>query len=129
MRDVSRAECLSRVRHRTDRGLHGGIRRDRTGTKAHENGRTYLGSVITRDYAAPKRSLVCTPVHTGQQLDPGGGITSAFPERLSRVLARPKGIRANCIPDVSHLMYHVLHPRKSLARLPARESEITLIHV
>jgi len=42
------------------------------------------------------------------------------------VLARPKGIRANCIPDVSHLMYHVLHPRKSTA-LVSRARPITLI--
>lgn len=49
------------VRHRTDRGLHDGIRRDRVPTIAQrKRGCTYIGSEITR---CRNRFYVYTPVH------------------------------------------------------------------
>lgn len=85
------AECSSRVRHRTDRGLHPWYPARSRPSDAHESGRTYLRK---RDYARLRDAengvpYVYTTVYTGQR-STSDGIT-AFSPSWSHSLLRFRG--------------------------------------
>lgn len=99
-------ECSSRVRHRTDRGLHpvisGVIAPRRKLTKAAV---LTSGSVITRDYATPKRRALRLHdrVH-GTTVDLLGRNYSVFSELVALPTAVPR--RQLCIPVTNNARFN-----------------------